>query len=139
MRWTATANDDAYGLMTAKGEPTLACLAKELFAQHVRYGDWVRFPGYRNESGNIDAVIAWSDDGRRSCVFVHTGDGPQALTVADWDDGLPGRNGPESRYKYRHPSCVRYAQRNGPTGWIRRCGGDQRRAGYRSQQGLVIS
>src|SRR5262245_47101817 len=72
MRWTATANDDAYGLMTERGEPTFACLAKQLFAQHVRYGDWLHFPIDRNEPGNIDAVVAWSEDGRRSCVFVHT-------------------------------------------------------------------
>ena len=36
--------DDTYGLMSIDGEPTPACLAKQLFAQHVRYGDCIRFP-----------------------------------------------------------------------------------------------
>ena len=36
--------DDAYGLMSIDGEPTPAGLAKQLFAQHVRYGDWIGFP-----------------------------------------------------------------------------------------------
>ena len=88
MRWVATANDDAYGLMTMNGEPTLACLAKQLFAQHVRYGDCIRFPAYRPKIPNVDAVIAWDDSGRRSRVFVHTASGPRVLTVSDWDDGL---------------------------------------------------
>ena len=49
MRWTATSKrsasvDDTYGLMSIDGEPTPACLAKQLFAQHVRYGDSIRFP-----------------------------------------------------------------------------------------------
>ena len=26
--------------MSISGEPTPACLAKQLFAQHVRFGDW---------------------------------------------------------------------------------------------------
>jgi Glycosyl hydrolases family 39 len=88
MRWTATANDDAYGLMTMDGKPMPACLAKQLVAQHVRYGDWIRFPGYRPETPDVDAVVAWGDDGRRSGVFVHTADGPRTLTIADWDEGL---------------------------------------------------
>jgi hypothetical protein len=88
MRWTATANDDAYGLMTMNGRPTPACLAKQLVAQHARYGDWIRFPGHRVETPDVDAVVAWGDDGRRSGVFVHTAGGPRVLTVSDWDDGL---------------------------------------------------
>ena len=88
MRWTATSNDDAYGLLTPKGEPTAACSAKELFAQHVRYGDYVRLPGPRPDIQDVDAVVAWADDGRRSAVFVHTKRGPRVLTVADWDPTL---------------------------------------------------
>ncbi len=90
MRWVATSNDDAYGLITLSGEPTPACLAKQLFAQHVRYGDWVRFPGPRPDIPDVDAVLSWAEDGRRSAVFVHTGDGPRVVTVSDWDDGLLG-------------------------------------------------
>ena len=88
MRWTATGHDDAYGLMTMYGEPTPACLAKQLFAQHVRYGDWIRFPRSRIEAPDVDAVVAWDDDGRRSGVFVNTAASPRVLTVSDWDDGL---------------------------------------------------
>lgn len=93
MRWTATSmrwdsRDDSYGLMNMLGEPTPACLAKQLFAQHVRYGDWIRFPGYRPEIPNVDAVVAWDNDGRRSGVFVHTASGPRVLTISDWDDEL---------------------------------------------------
>ena len=90
MRWLATCNNDAYGLITEDGEPTPACLAKQLFAQHVRFGDWVRFPGYRPDIPDVDAVVAWDDDGRRSGVFVHTGEGPRVINVSDWDDGLLG-------------------------------------------------
>ena len=95
MRWTATskkldwgARDDAYGLMSITGEPTPACLAKQIFAQHVQYGDWIRFPPHRFESPNVDAIVAWNDKDRRSGVFVNTTAKPQVLTVSDWDSGL---------------------------------------------------
>jgi hypothetical protein len=95
MRWTATskkldwgARDDAYGLMSTSGEPTPACLAKQLFAQHVQYGDWIRFPGGRPEAPDVDAIVAWSGKGRRSGVFVHVASGPRALTISNWDEGL---------------------------------------------------
>jgi hypothetical protein len=88
MRWTATDNDDAYGLMGRDGEPTPACLAKQLFAQHVRYGDCVHFPACRGDKPDVDAIVAWGDDGRRSGVFVNTTSGPRELTVPDWDNDL---------------------------------------------------
>lgn len=88
MRWTATDNDDAYGLITKTGEPMPACLAKQLFAQHVRYGDRVCFPDNPPSAADIDAVVAWGDDGRRSGVFVHTASEERTLTVSDWDEGL---------------------------------------------------
>ena len=84
MRWTATAHDDAYGLITMEGEPTPACLAKQLFAQHVRYGDWVSFPDLLPDSRDVEAVVVWGDDGRRSGVFVNTGPQPRALITSDW-------------------------------------------------------
>jgi len=95
MRWTATSKrwesrDDSYGLMNMNGEPTPACLAKQLFAQHVRYGDWIRFPSRRIEAPGVDAVVAWDDKGRRGGVFVNTMAGPRALTISDWDDALLG-------------------------------------------------
>jgi len=88
MRWTATAHGDAYGLMSMFGEPTVVCLAKQLFTQHVRYGDWVRFPGNRLNAPHVDAVIAWHESGRRSGVFVNTAARRQVLTICEWDDML---------------------------------------------------
>jgi len=95
MRWTATskqldwgARDDSYGLMSKNGEPTPACLAKQLFAQHVRYGDSIRFPDRRLEAPDVDVIVASNDNGRRSGVFVNTSAKPRVLTAADWDEGL---------------------------------------------------
>ena len=95
MRWTATskgldwgARDDAYGLMSVCGEPTAACLAKQLFAQHVQYGDWIRFPPHRPDAPDVDAIVAWNAEGRRSGVFVNTTAKPQVLAVSGWDEGL---------------------------------------------------
>jgi hypothetical protein len=95
MRWTAISKkldwgdrDDAYGLMSVSGEPTPVCLAKQLFAQHVRYGDLVRFPSPGGATPDVDAIVAWNDAGRRSCVFVNTTARPRSLTISDWDDGL---------------------------------------------------
>jgi hypothetical protein len=91
MRWTATAHDDrddAYGLMSVTGAPSPAGLAKQLFAQHVQYGDWIRFPSRHLDAPDVDAIVAWNDKGRRSGVFVNTTPKPLNLTVADWDDAL---------------------------------------------------
>jgi Glycosyl hydrolases family 39 len=89
MRWTATAHgDDAYGLLTMSGEAMPAGLAKQIFAQHVRFGDWVRFPKLKPSRPEIDALVAWHDDGRLSGVFVNTARGPSTVRPADWDSGL---------------------------------------------------
>jgi hypothetical protein len=83
MRWTATDNDDAYGLIGRDGGPTAAGLAKQLFAQHVRHGDDIHFPSCQHPDPNVDAVAAWGG-GRRSGVFVHTASAPRTLTISDW-------------------------------------------------------
>jgi hypothetical protein len=89
MRWTATAyGNDAYGLMSSTGEPMPACLVKQLFAKHVRYGDWIRFPEHRPDAPDVDAIIAWSPEGRRSGVFVNTGNQARELAVSDWNKDL---------------------------------------------------
>jgi len=88
MRWTATSNDDAYGLLEVNGEPMPAGLAKQLFAQNVRFDDQVSFPPYRPEIPDIDAVVAHGEKGRCSGVFVHTARGARKLNIAGWDDGL---------------------------------------------------
>jgi hypothetical protein len=88
MRWTATAHDDAYGVITREGEATPAGLAKQLFAQHVRQGDWVSLPARRPEMPDIDAVVAWDDLGRLNGVLVGTGARTRELAPADWDRDL---------------------------------------------------
>jgi hypothetical protein len=88
MRWTGTDNDDAYGLISPSGKASAACLAKQLFAQHVRFGDWVRFFEFDPEQPDIDAVMAWNDDGRLGGVFVHTADTRCVVNVSDRGDGL---------------------------------------------------
>jgi hypothetical protein len=88
MRWVATDNDDAYGLVSMKGEPSPAGLAKQLFAQHVRYGDWVTFPAYRSDMPNVDVLVAAGGDGQLSGVFVNTGRDPCTLRAGAWDERL---------------------------------------------------
>lgn len=88
MRWTASGHDDAYGLISKLGTPTTAGLAKQLFAQHVRNGDHIRFPESRMREVDIDCILAWTDAGRRSCVFVNTGRRAAAVHIGDWDADL---------------------------------------------------
>ncbi len=95
MRWTATSKrwnavDDAYGLMSVHGEPTAACLAKQLFAQHVRYGDWIQFPDIETAHPGIDAIIARNDAGRLSAVLVNTLPQTQSLDVSRWGGEIGG-------------------------------------------------
>ncbi|MBN9265733.1 MAG: hypothetical protein J0I75_14445 [Hyphomicrobium sp.] len=94
MRWTATAHgDDAYGLLSMRGEPTPAALAKQIFAQHVRFGDLVRCPLAPRDHPEIDAIMAESADGRLSAVFVNTSRGPVVLDVAEWGGALASCDG----------------------------------------------
>ena len=91
MRWTATSKrwqsaDDTYGLMSIDGEPTPACLAKQLFAQHVRFGDCIRFPA--RQLPTVDSIVACDGQGRLSGVFVNTTANKCTLAASDWDGGL---------------------------------------------------
>ena len=95
MRWTATSKkldwgdrDDAYGLLTMTGAPTPAALAKQLFAQYVRYGDRVAYPDPPPDDEGVDAILAWDGEDRRSAVFVNTTPKPRVLKLADWDEKL---------------------------------------------------
>ncbi|MBX2805731.1 MAG: hypothetical protein KTR19_07155 [Hyphomicrobiales bacterium] len=89
MRWTATAHEyDAYGIIYMDGVPTQACLAKQILAQHVRYGDWLRFPPFRDDAPDIDAVVAWRDGVSPSGVFVNTSAGARTISVPEWDQEL---------------------------------------------------
>jgi hypothetical protein len=91
MRWTGTAHgDDAYGLIRMDGKLMPAGLAKQIFAQHVRFGDWVRFPALKPSHPEIDALVAWHDDGRLSAVFVNTSREACSLRPIEWDSGIVG-------------------------------------------------
>lgn len=90
MRWIATGDANSYGLMDKDGTPTPACLGKQIFTQHVRYGDRVHFPMGLGDAPEVEAIVACGDDGRRSGVFVNTASRPRVLSVRDWDDGLSG-------------------------------------------------
>ena len=89
MRWTGTAHgSDAYGIVSMEGHPTPAGLAKQLFVQHVQFGDWIRFPEHRLQTPHLDAIVSCGPSNRRSGVFVHTGTGELRIDVTDWDPGL---------------------------------------------------
>jgi len=94
MRWTATAHgDDAYGLISMQGEPMAPALAKQIFAQHVRFGDLVRLPEKRLDYPEVDTVVASHEDGRISAVFVNASARPVVLSPTEWDDGLGACDG----------------------------------------------
>lgn len=80
LRWTATAHTEAYGLIYQDGVPSPAALAKQLFAQHVRYGDRLVFPANRLDQPGLDAIVAQHDGGGISAVFVNTS--REAVSIA---------------------------------------------------------
>jgi hypothetical protein len=89
LRWTATAHGpDAYGLISMEGAPMPPALAKQIFAQHVRFGDFLRLPPKLLDYPEIDTVVAWHGDGRLSAVFVNTSCRPLEAAASDWDAGL---------------------------------------------------
>lgn len=88
MRWTAIGHGDAYSLMSIYGEPTVAGLVKQLFVQHVRYGDMVRFPPHRLEAPAIDGIIAYGKGGRISGVFVNSSRETAEFAPAEMDETL---------------------------------------------------
>mgnify|MGYP003393422900 CR=1 FL=1 len=85
MRWTATAHSDAYGLVYLDGVPSPAALAKQLFAQHVRFGDVISFPANRLELPMLDTIVAHGEGGRISAVFVNTSRNAVKLRPKDYD------------------------------------------------------
>lgn len=86
MRWSATMMDrDSYGLIDKDGTPTPAALAKQLFAQQIRYGDAIRFPQASAVDKNIDTIVAWSDDDRSGGVVVNTSSERKVMTIREWD------------------------------------------------------
>lgn len=88
MLWTGTDVDCGYGVIDGEGRPTPLFHAKKLFAQHVRPGDWVRFPTGDDSRADLDAVVARGDDGRQSTLLVHLQPDKAAYTVAELDGRL---------------------------------------------------
>jgi hypothetical protein len=76
MWWTATDDTTAYGLMDSKGRPNPVCLAKELFASHIQYGDRLTFPALPDGIPTLDVLSTCGTNGRRSTVLVNTGRKP---------------------------------------------------------------
>ena len=109
MRWTAIskkldwgARDDAYGLMSIAGEPTPACLAKQMFAQHVRFGDLVRFPAPAEACGcGCHRRVERRASERRVRQYDFRSADRPALRLGRKPGGLPG--GPEAGCKHRQP------------------------------------
>ncbi len=90
MRWTATIHTDAYGLIGMNGEPTPAGLAKQIFAQQVRHGDFVRFPQNRLDAPEIDAILVEGAGGHRGAVFVNLSARARTIDTAAWGIDLGG-------------------------------------------------
>ena len=84
MRWTATAHSDAYGLIYRDGVPSPAALAKQLFAQHVQFGDRLQFPPNRIAAPGLDVIVAKNDSGKTSAVFVNTSRSAATVTPEDF-------------------------------------------------------
>jgi len=90
MRWTATATSDAYGLIYCDGVPSPAALAKQLFAQHVRFGDTLQFPANRIECPGLDVIVAKDEHGKFSAVFVNTSRSSVTVTPESFAPELAG-------------------------------------------------
>ena len=88
LRWTATAHTDAYGLVYLDGKPSPAALAKQLFAQNVKYGDEISFPANRISAPNLDSIVSHGAGGRVSAVFVNSSRAEITITPHDFDAAL---------------------------------------------------
>jgi hypothetical protein len=88
MLWTGTDVDCGYGVIDGEGRPTPLFHAKKLCTQHVRLGDWVRFPTGDDARADLDAVVARGDDGRQCALLVHLQPSKAAFNVAELDGRL---------------------------------------------------
>ena len=88
LRWTATAHTDAYGLMDKTSKPSPAALAKQLFAQHVRFGDELIFPANNTERPKLDAIVARGENRRVSGVFVNSSRKPTSVAPEEFSPEL---------------------------------------------------
>jgi hypothetical protein len=90
MVWTGTDDACGYGLLNPQAEPTPLYHAKRLCAEHVRFGDWIRFPLQGAVRREWDAVVAYGPGGPRSVVAVHLKDQPGFLSLAELEPSLAG-------------------------------------------------
>src|SRR5262249_26305832 len=72
--------------LTAAGETTPAYEAKQLIAEHVRFGDSLSFPLEADPEPDLDAVIASDDVGRRVAVLVHLNCGAHSFELDRWPE-----------------------------------------------------
>ncbi len=92
MRWTATSHSEAYGLVYLDGKPSPAALAKQLFAQHVKFGDEISFPVNRADSPHLDVIVAHGAGGRTSAIFVNSSRDAISLVPQAMDASLEDCN-----------------------------------------------
>jgi hypothetical protein len=73
-------------MMNKHGDPFPVFYAKKLCTQHIRRGDWVSFPEFRQHD-ELDVAVARGDDGQRSALFVHLKGDAATYNVADFTGG----------------------------------------------------
>src|SRR5262249_49854921 len=89
MFWTGTDQDAGYGMLDGDANPTPVFHAKRLCAQYVRTGDWISFPAWeQSRAGEVDAVVARDEKGRRSVLLVHRRDEVATYAVSQLDGDL---------------------------------------------------
>jgi hypothetical protein len=84
-----TDDSGPYGLMDGSAKTTPVFAAKQLCANHVRFGDELRFPEAPAGRG-VDLVVALGESGRRSILIVHRKDEEAVYAV---DELTGGQNG----------------------------------------------
>src|SRR5215203_264988 len=88
MFWVGNEEQGGYGMMNGHGDPSPSFHAKKLCAQYVRYGDSISFPTGGSGNGNIDAVVACGEGGRRSVLVVHQKEERASYDIAKLIPGL---------------------------------------------------
>lgn len=86
MWWTATENTGPYGVIYKDGTPTPVLQAKKLFAQSIRYGDWISFPTSWSDTQDLDLVTAEGEDGQQSTLLVHLKHETETYTLSESAD-----------------------------------------------------
>lgn len=83
MWWTATEDAGPYGLIERDGTPTPVYHAKRLCGEHVRFGDRIFFPGFAQDSRDLDVIVSRAADGRRTVVLAHLNNSRRSFVLPD--------------------------------------------------------